>query len=452
MTGADADVSMVGVGISGGRMSEIFAEDMKWTPWWWEWAERPDLPEAELPKRTDVVVVGGGYTGLNAALTLARAGRAVVLLEAGYPGDGASSRNGGMVGNRVRLSYTHMVDRFGRDQAKALIAEGRASVDHVEAVVREFGINCHFARMGRYYPTVSQAHYDAQARDLEALQRDAGGTAEMVPRGRQLALLGSERYCGGRLEHDTGGLHPALYHRGLLRAVRDAGVVIAAETPMTGYAGDSDGFRVGTARGAIRARDLVLATNGYTGRPAPYFRRRVIPVASFIIATEPIGRERMARLIPDGRMIADSFNLLHYYRPSPDGERLLFGGRPKIFSADLATCARRLYFEMIEIFPDLAGIRLSHAWTGFVAYTFDRLPHVGRHRDGAHYAMGYCGSGVAMSSWLGHKAALKLLGDPAGATAFDGHALRGAPYYAGTPWFLPLVAMWYRLGDRMRRA
>ena len=197
-------------------------------------------------------------------------------------------------------------------------------------------------------------------------------------------------------------------------------------------------------------RDVVVATNGYTGPVTPALRRRVISVTSYMIATAPLSPNLMATLMPKGRMLTDSNRLLCYFRPSPDNTRVLFGGRPAYTEIGAQLAAERLTRYMTRIFPELEGVELTHSWFGFIAYTFDRLPHVGE-CDGMHYAMGYCGSGVVMSTWLGRKAALRLLGEQEGDSAFAELGHPTSPFYSGKPWFLPFVQAWYQGADLLGR-
>ena len=216
---------------------------------------------------------------------------------------------------------------------------------------------------------------------------------------------------------------------------------------MTGIRKDGATFTVATHGATVAARDVVVATNGYTGPVTPAFRRRLIPVPSFIIATEDLGEVRVKALIPSGRMIVESRTRHCYYRPSPDGRRILFGGRAALTPTPPRKSGAILYKMMTGLFPDLDGVKISHSWTGFVAFSRDHLPHVGL-RDGIHYALGYSGSGVAMAPYLGHKAAHKVLGNAEGRSPFDDTPFRAFPVYDGRPWFLPLVELWYRHKDR----
>ena len=242
--------------------------------------------------------------------------------------------------------------------------------------------------------------------------------------------------------------YPAKYHAGLIARVRQADVTVAGNSPVTAIQRNSSDFTVTTPRTSLQARNVVVATNGYTGSMTPGLRRRVIPVTSYMIATAPLSPNLMATLMPKGRMLSDSNRLLCYFRPSPDNTRVLFGGRPAYTEIGAQLAAERLTRYMTRIFPELDGVELTHSWFGFIAYTFDRLPHVGE-RDGMHYAMGYCGSGVVMSTWLGRKAALRLLGEQEGGSAFAELGHPTSPFYYGKPWFLPFVQAWYQGADML---
>lgn len=430
--------------------SEILTPGFKAEPFWWEAAPLSMPVSPPLPKQVDVAVIGAGYSGLSAALTLARAGRSVLVLEAGVPGEGASSRNGGMCGDMLKPSLAELSRKYGEPLAIALLKEAREALDFLADFIAREGIECHFSRMGRFTGALKPGQYDAMARGSEILRKVTGFPFDMVERRHVRDELGSDLYVGGRVTHHHGGLHPALYHKGLRERAALAGAIIAGRTPMTGLRRERAGFTVTTARGEIEARDVIVTTNGYTSPVTGWLNRRVIPVTSYIIATEELSDNLMRQLMPKGRMVTDTNRLLVYYRPSHDGKRILFGGRAHYRPADPATAGAILRRYMIQLFPELSDVKLSHSWFGFIAYTFDRMPHIGT-RDGVHYAMGYCGSGVVMSTWLGRKAALRVLGSADGKTAFAEIAHPTMPLYTGTPWFLPLVKAYYYANDWIGR-
>lgn len=426
----------------------VFTPDVRFEPWWWEAAPRPRLAEAPLPAASDVVVVGSGFTGLSAALELARAGREVLVLEAGEPGEGASSRNGGMIGSGHRLMFDDLARRNGAETARAVLGEGLAALEFTAGLIEREQIACHFARTGRFRAACAPAHYDAIGRETERLRKEIGLEAEMVPRGEQHREVATDFYHGGCLYPRHGGLHPGLFHQGLLDRVIAAGAAIAARTPALGIDRQGAGFEVATPRGRVRAGQVVVASNGYTGAESPAFRRRLVPISAYMIATEPLEPTRLKGLIPGGRMIVETRRRHCYYRLSPDGRRLLFGGRAALHAVDPGRSGARLRGFLADLFPELASVRVSHSWSGRLGFTMDDLPHIGV-RDGVHFALGYNGSGVAMAPWLGHRIARKLLGDAEGAGPFERLPFAAVPLYFGRPWFLPLLDVWFRARDRV---
>ena len=417
-------------------------------PYWWDAAPREPASAVALPKICDVAIIGAGYTGLSAALTLARAGRSVVVLDAMAPGEGASSRSGGMIGHGHRLSYTKLIARFGPQKAADLIREGMASLEFVKSLIAIEEIDAGLQANGRMRGAWTEADFTAMARDADALRRDLGMSIDVLSKADVRREIAADCYQGGLLFHAHGGVHPALFHQGLLRRAREAGVLVVGHTPVTGLMRGANRFNVETARGSIDAGAVVVATNAYTGRTTPDFARRLVAIPSFMIATEPLGLERVRGLIPNGRMIVETREKHLYYRASPDGTRMVLGGRAALHPIALEEAAARLMKELCAIFPALEGSRVSHVWSGNVAMTRSDLPGIGQ-RDGIWYALGCNGSGVALMPHLGHKLALKILGRPEGRTAFDDIAFTAVPFYNGVAWFRPLMTWWFRARDRL---
>ncbi len=427
-------------------MADPFAAT-KLAPYWWDQAPRPPVERPDLPAEVDVAIVGSGYTGLSAALTALRGGKSVAVFEAEQAGHGASSRNGGGVGNfPFKLSYGATEAMLGEAGAKALWREGQASVDYLEHLLEREQIQAHFVRSGRYLGAHKPGAMEALRREAATLQEKLGAAVEIVERRDQQDHIGSEFYHGGRFNQRDGIIHPAMFHAGLLDRVRAAGGLVIDGCRVEGIERDGAGFRIKTERGTTRASQAAIGANGYTDGALPTLARRVIPVASQIIATEELPEETVRRLAPRGNMIIDTKRTVHYYRPSHDGRRILMGGRPLLRNSEAEEAAPHLRRFMVKVWPELSDVAISHSWGGKLGFTFDKLPHIGE-VDGVHYACGYLGSGVAMSVYLGHKLGQRMLGDPDGATALDGRGFPTMPLYRGNPWFLSIVAAYYRVRD-----
>jgi glycine/D-amino acid oxidase-like deaminating enzyme len=424
------------------------SKDFKARPYWWDMTPVAPLEDRLLPDKTDVLVIGSGYTGLHCALQTALAGRQTTVIDAEDAGWGCSTRNGGQISGEIKPGYDELSRRYGNADALALVREARTALDWLGEFVADQGLDCDYRQCGRYLA----AHNPRQFRKLVArARRQIPGLEQnlrIVEKGDQSSEIDSDYYHGGLVIERHCGLDPAKYHQGLLRLAQDNGAQVIGHCAALGVEHDSDGFKVQTSRGIISARDLVVATNGYTGTVTPWQRRRIIPIGSYMLATEPMSLERADRLMPSNRVFSDTRRIVVYFRRSPDGRRLLFGGRVSVFESDPVRSLPALRQEMLRIFPQLEDVRISHGWMGFVGYTFDTLPHIGV-QDGIHYAMGYCGSGICLASYFGNRIGLQLLGKAEGKSAFDQPRFQTRPLYSGKPWFLASAVRYYQLLDRM---
>lgn len=431
--------------------SGILHSNFKLTPFWWEAYQPQALPELVLPKDVAVAVIGAGYAGISAALELARNGVEVLVLEAAEPGFGASTRNGGMVSGGVNVAKRYFSRPLSDAEAAPFLNDAANAFTHIENLIAREKINCGWHKRGYFLGAWSKAQYAGLAHKAEVLNAEANSGCYVVPREAQRAEIGSDYYHGGMVVERAAHLHPALYFKGLLDLALKAGVKIASRTEVLSLTQNAGGsWLLKTPRGNVKARDVIVATNGYTGNATPELKRRLVPVGSYIIATEELAPDVAASISPKNRSIADTRRVLTYYRMSPDGKRLIFGGRAKFGFTDPRQTAPLLYQFMIDRFPQLRGTKISHSWTGNVAFALDELPHMGRF-DGLHYALACNGSGVALLSYLGHQTARKILGKSNRVCAFDREEFPTMPFYNGNTWFLPLVGAYFRSRDWLDR-
>jgi glycine/D-amino acid oxidase-like deaminating enzyme len=426
---------------------------MKEYPYWWDTV--PPLRAAgqsgfaPLPERADVVVVGAGYTGLAAARQLAKAGASVLVLERdAQPGGGASSRNGGQVLTGLRVDAATLVRRYGETKARELFDVARDSLASLERIVADESIPCGLAQTWHVMAAWKPAHFEAFRDEQALLARVFDHQVELLPRASQRAEIGSDVYHGVLVDRRSLALNPAQYVNGLADAARRAGVTIACGVSVARVQRQGSRWTVHTAQhDGVDTGDVLFATNGYTGPAAPALQRRLVPIGSYIIVTEPLDPARAARLLPRGRMAFDSKHFLYYFRVTAD-HRLLFGGRAEFSRPDAHTTRRAaviLQKGMRQVFPDLAGVRIDYAWGGNVAFTRDEMPRAGNLED-TYYAGGYCGHGIALATHLGGLIARRIAGEPIAHPLFDDR-FAAIPFYHGTPWFLPIVGAYYTVKD-----
>ena len=428
-----------------------YAADYKQAPYWWEATDLAATCESpsSLPDSIDVAIIGGGYTGLSAALTLARGGRSVVVLDSETPGYGCSSRNGGLIGPSFhKLGLKGLKAEYGEAKAVEILQESMDSLHFLTNFIETEKLDCDLHKTGRFRGAIRPGHYENMAREIETLSKAVDFKADMISRSEQRAEIGSDSYYGGAVYHLDGHIHPGKFAQGLTTLVKQAGGRLFGGARVAGVQKEGEGFALKVGASVLKARDVLVATNGYTDKGLQKFRRRLVPLRSAIIATEPLSEDVIREISPKNRGFGETSRLIVYYRLSPDSTRLIFGGRTFDFAERPENYCIDLYDKMTHIFPQLMGTKVTHSWSGTVAYTFDHAQHLGQ-MDGLWHSMGYCGSGVGRATYFGNKVALKILGSPEGRTSLDGLSFEGNPFYTGYPWFLPAIIRWHAMADKL---
>jgi glycine/D-amino acid oxidase-like deaminating enzyme len=421
---------------------------------WLDTVAEPATGSAEaFPDKVDVAIVGGGFCGLSAARVLAQRGVRVALLEAESLGWGASCRNGGMVLTGMKLPVPTLIKRYGREVVQRMYAASLESINLVERIVKEEGIDCDFSRCGHLEVACKQAHFDDYATAAARIKSEFNHELRIIPKNALESEIGSQIYFGGMVDETSAGVNPARYVHGLAKAAQRHGACLFDHTRVTRVSsqpnGASGSFRIETTRGTLAAKEVLLASGAYTTEATPSLRKKVIPIGSYIIATEVLPDSLAAEVSPRNRMIYDSKHFLYYYRLTP-GNRMLFGGRAAFFPESESTVresAELLRQGMIEVYPQLRNTKVEYVWGGTLDFAMDVMPHSGK-IDGMYFAVGFAGHGVAAATWMGAKLASVICGDPDD-NPFSRIPFPGAPLglRSGNTWALPLAGAYYKLLD-----
>ncbi|MBI3167330.1 MAG: FAD-binding oxidoreductase [Chloroflexi bacterium] len=418
--------------------------------YWHTTVQMPDDSNlVPIPAKVDVAIIGGGYTGLSAARTLAKNGINVVVLEAETIGWGASSRNGGMTLTGLKPAMQTVIKNYGRDLAKELFQCSLDSVNIVEQIVKEENIDCGFARTGHLLTANKPKHYESLLGEVDFMAKEFNHNVRLVSPKDLRSEIGTDIYHGALVDEVSGGLNPAQFVAGLAGASARAGATLCARARVTKIERRERRFYIQTERGDVEAESVLVATSGYTGSATKRLQKKIIPIGSFIIATEQLSDELANELSPKNRMIFDTRHFLNYFRLWD--RRMIFGGRAAFFPENENSTAQSgeiLRREMIQVYPQLKDVKVEYVWGGTLDFAFDQMTHVGE-EDGIFYSLGYAGHGVAMATYLGATVAKAMMKSNIKENPFARFSFPTAPLglYNGNPWFLPFAGLWYKFLD-----
>lgn len=417
---------------------------------WWETAPQLHLHRHKpLPAATEVVVIGGGFTGTSAALQLAKHGVRVTLLEAKTIGYEASSRNGGQALSCLHHTLTETIHQHGRELARDMFQAAVNAANTVERIVTDEGIDCDFVRCGSIEAASKPAHFERLTREQDVLRDVANFDVQILTKDEVRRELGTEVYHGLMVNPRSGSVQPAKFVRGMAQAAERAGADIYEGTQVLSIERrkaqmDGTRFLVRTEAGEIAAKEVIIAANAWTGKLIPQFRMKVFPAESHVIATEPLSDELAASLITKNRMVYDTRNVLAYYRLSPE-KRMVWGGELTMKGASPTRNIRTLQAGMTRVFPELAKTKLEFYWGGTLALTLDENTHAGQ-VDGMWYSMAYVGHGVTLATYMGQQLANAILEKPSD-NPFMNLNMPLVPPYQDSAWFVNVGKLWYRFLD-----
>ena len=395
-----------------------------------------------------VCVIGAGFAGLSTALALAERGYTdVVVLEADTVGHGASGRNGGFVFGGFSLGERAIFDTVGAENGKKLYHMTLAAVEQIRRRINQYAIECDLKEEGVYL-----ANWFDDERILERQQRfmrdDLGVEWQRISRAELADKLCTQRYYGALFEPGAFHFHPLKYAQGLARVLAEKGVRVHEQSRVTQIAAEGKGWRVATAAGCVKVREVVVCCGGYIEKLHPRLGGAMLPIATYVMVTEPLG-ERLHGAMRTSAAVYDTRFAFDYYRPLAD-TRLLWGGRIAVRARTSTDVARLLYDDMLKVYPQLAGAKIDYAWSGLMSYARHKMPQLGRLPDGIWYGMGFGGHGVAPTTLAGDVLAAAILGEPAGLARFTAWGLPSTGGSAGLA--AAQLAYWYfELRDWMRQ-
>ena len=427
----------------------ILAADVHVDSYYAATANRTELrPKLTGEVSVDVCVVGGGYTGLSAALALAERGLSVCVLESKAIGWGASGRNGGQIINGLNASINKISRQFGKDAGKFVSQFVQEGAQLITDRIKKYQIDCDY-RQGNIFTAYTKAHM----KELEAKQKQWRGFGmddhELLDKAALQAHVASNAYVGGMIDHSGGHVHPLNLALGEADAIEQLGGQVFERSEVLSIDKVSNRHVVKTQYGQVEAGSVALCGNAYMVGVAPQLENRIMPVSTQVVATEPLGEDVAKRLLPTDMCVEDIRYILDYFRMTAD-HRLLFGGGTVYGGSDPEDVRAKLRPNIAKVFPELADVKLEYAWSGNFALSYSRVPQIGRTSEGAYYAHGYSGHGVTGSHLFGAILAEAISGDQ---SRFDVFA--GFPYFSfpgGRTLRVPYSVMgswWYGLKDRL---
>ena len=399
----------------------------------------------DLPSDVDVAIIGSGYTGLTAARVLSKEGKSVAIIDQNEIGWGASSRNGGMATPGLKQDILKICKKYGMDYAREFWRSSIDAIDLLEQIIIEENIECDWSRKGHIALACKQSHYNELPEYSAWIKREMNHEKIIVPKEKIRSEIGTDAYFGGLSDDSSGGLQPAKYVDGLARSVSHLGVILCEDTQVEKINRNPNRTELITSRGDIKAKEVIIATNGYTDMLVPELKPKVFPVGSYIIVTEPLPKDLQDELSPKRRMFYDSKWFINYFRLTPDG-RMLWGGRNDLSTdLDLNESAKILSAQLCKVFPELNDYAFTHTWTGKLGITFDLRPHIGEIK-GIHYALGYGGHGLAIATYLGTELGVLMSGQK-DRSPYKEISDQTMFFYKKNPWFLPFAARYFRFLD-----
>ena len=412
-------------------------------PYWWSDAKPDFIDQVEWSSNADVLIVGAGYTGLSAALTLLDSGLKVIIIDKEIAGFGASSRNGGITSGKIKPSIRELKAKFGLDLSKQIVEEGNLARKDLYDFIKKEKIDCDLKINGMFVGATSKKGLENQKKEIDFNFRSIGIENKIIEKKDVPDFIESNKYVGGIFDKRIGSIHPAKLVKSMIHLVQKKGGLIFDKTTFKKSERNGKKFYIWTNKGLVKSNHLIIATNAYTDKNIPWLRKKLIPVISEMISTCEIGNNRVNSLMPKLTTFGEALNLFYYFRPSPDGKRILIGGRRVKYNNENPT--KKLKSGLLEIFPGLNDIEISNHWYGFVTFPVDQIPKLVMH-EGIIYAAGYCGSGTVWSRWFGKKAAEIILNFEQ-KSAFYNIPFRKIPFYNGYPWFVPVAIKYFKMQD-----